>query len=194
MKVGGLQKLSLIDYPGNPAAVIFTQGCNMQCPYCHNPQLVYPELFEKVLSEEDLFNFLKKRQGVLKGIVITGGEPTIHADLPEFAKKIKALGYAIKIDTNGSSPDTLKLLIAENLIDFIAMDIKAPLQKYGLFYKGDIADIEKSINIIKSSLLPHQFRTTYDTDILDENDIKDIRFLAGSSEFVVQECIKRKKH
>ena len=86
------------------------------------------------------------------------------------------MGYAVKIDTNGSSPDTLKLLIAENLIDFIAMDIKSPLQKYGLFYKGDIADIEKSINIIKSSLLPHQFRTTYDTDILDENDIKDIRF------------------
>lgn len=191
MKIGGLQKLSLIDYPGKPAAVIFTQGCNMQCPYCHNPQLVYPDLFEESFAEEKLFEFLKKRQGVLKGAVITGGEPSVHADLPDFAGKIKALGYSVKLDTNGANPQMLKFLINEKVIDFIAMDIKAPLQKYGIFYKGDLKNIEESVSVIKTSQLPHLFRTTFDTDILDEKDIADIRAASAPSEFVLQECLKR---
>ena len=191
MKIGGLQKLSLIDYPGKPAAVIFTQGCNMVCPYCHNPQLVYPQFFEKPFSKEELFVFLNKRRGILKGVVITGGEPTVHPDLYEFCGEIKDLGFSVKLDTNGTNPQMLKNLIKDNLINFIAMDIKSPLQKYSLFYKGDLKNIEESVSIIKSSQLPHLFRTTFDTDILTKEDIAQICLIAGHSEFVLQDCVKR---
>lgn len=191
MKIGGIQKLSLIDYPGKPAAVIFTQGCNMICPYCHNPQLVYPEKFEEVFPEEEIFKFLEKRKKLLKGIVISGGEPTVQEDIIDFILKIKEYGYSIKLDTNGSNPDILKKLIDLKAIDFIAMDIKSSKEKYGKFYKGDISNIEKSIAIIKDSGLPHQFRTTYDEEILNDYDIRKIKEIVCDSDFVLQECIKQ---
>ncbi|MDR2399121.1 MAG: anaerobic ribonucleoside-triphosphate reductase activating protein [Endomicrobium sp.] len=190
MKIAGLQKLSLIDYPGVPAAVIFTQGCNMTCPYCHNPQLVYPDLFETTISDEDIFSFLKKRQKLLKGVVITGGEPTLQKDLIEFIKKIKNLKFSIKLDTNGAVPRVLKDLIDKNLLDFIAMDIKSPQAKYNLFFKGDLEMIKQSINIIQSSGIDHIFRTTYDTSILSESDLKSIKTLATTSTHIVQQCRK----
>ena len=190
MRIGGLQKLSLIDYHGTPAAVIFTQGCNMFCPYCHNPQLVYPDSFEKILNRNEILDFLKKRQDLLKGVVITGGEPTLQNDLCDFIKKIKNLKFPVKLDTNGTNPEILQELICGNLIDFIAMDIKSPAKKYKLFFEVNLNLIMRSLHIIKSSNIPHIFRTTYDTDILNEKDIDEIRATIGNSEYIVQECRK----
>ncbi|MCA6070777.1 MAG: anaerobic ribonucleoside-triphosphate reductase activating protein [Endomicrobium sp.] len=190
MKIGGLQKLSLIDYPGAPAAVIFTQGCNMACSYCHNPQLVYPYLFERSFDEDEIFVFLSKRTKLLRGIVITGGEPTIQKDLLEFITAIKNLNFFIKLDTNGTNPQILQELIAKKLIDFVAMDIKSSMEKYNLFFKGDLNLIKQSINIIKSSGLPSLFRTTYDTDILNEKDLSEIKDVTSGSEYIIQKCKK----
>ncbi|GHT06057.1 anaerobic ribonucleoside-triphosphate reductase activating protein [Endomicrobiia bacterium] len=191
MQIGGLQKLSLIDYPGTPAAVIFTQGCNMLCPYCHNPQLVYPYLFEKTLNENEVLYFLKKRQGLLKGVVITGGEPTLQNDLFNFIKKIKNLKFLVKLDTNGTNPKILQELIREKLIDFVAMDIKSSAEKYKLFFKGNLNLIMQSLHVIKSSDIAHIFRTTYDTDILNKRDLDEIKATMENSEYIVQKCRKQ---
>jgi pyruvate formate lyase activating enzyme len=191
MKIGGFQKFSLIDYPGKTAAIIFTQGCNMFCPYCHNPQLVYPNLYETAVNEDKIFSFLEQRRGLLNGVVITGGEPLVQAGLPDFIRKIKKeTGYCVKLDTNGTSPRALENLIKEKLIDFIAMDIKSPLEKYALFFKGDLNCIKESVSVIQNSGLPHLFRTTYDTDILNETDIETIKSYAANSKHIVQECVK----
>jgi anaerobic ribonucleoside-triphosphate reductase activating protein len=190
MKIGGLQKFSLIDYPGKTAAVIFTQGCNMFCPYCHNPQLVYPDLYKQPVEEKDILTFLEKRRGLLDGAVITGGEPTIYEDLPDFILKIKRMGYLAKLDTNGTNPEMLRKLIGLNIIDFIAMDIKSPPEKYNLFFGGDFNKIKKSVNIISESGLPHLFRTTFDCEILDDSDISRIKNRVLPSAHITQECIK----
>jgi len=160
----------------------------MACPYCHNPQLVYADLFEPLMNEIEVFAFLKKRQGFLKGIVITGGEPTVQRDLKDFIINVKALGYAVKLDTNGTNPEVIKDLIKERLVDFIAMDIKSPLQKYNLFYKGNSEYIKHSVSIIKESGIAHLFRTTNDTDILDKHDLKIIKEWVFPSEHIVQQC------
>ena len=128
VSIGGLQKCSLIDYPEKLAAIIFTQGCNFKCPYCHNPELnaAQGNPFDKRM----ILEFLKTRVGKLDGVVITGGEPTLHKNLPDFIAKIKGLGFCVKLDTNGTNPEMLKRLLDEKLIDYVAMDIKAPIQKY----------------------------------------------------------------
>lgn len=179
--IGGLQKTSLIDYPGKISAVIFTQGCNFRCPYCHNPELVekkqetgnrnegvrergkegklgLPSLLPSFL----LLEFLNSRKGKLDGVVITGGEPTLHADLPEFIRQIKELGFAVKLDTNGTNPEMLKQLIDKKLIDYVAMDIKAPIDKYNeiVCAKADTDKILKSIEILKTGNIAYEFRTT----------------------------------
>ena len=128
MRIGGLQKSSLIDYPGKICAIVFTIGCNFRCPYCHNPELV-DETAEE-LSQDEFFAFLEKRIGKLDAVTITGGEPTLHNDLVPFIIKIKELGFLVKLDSNGTHPDVLAQLISEKSVDYIAMDIKAPLQKY----------------------------------------------------------------
>jgi len=163
MLIGGLEKLTLIDYPGEVAAIIFTQGCNFRCQFCYNPMLVWPLEDSKMkyrkdhslIEESDLFAFLRSRVGKLDGVVITGGEPTLHADLPEFINKIKALGYKVKLDTNGTNQEMLEKLInipltrGQNLIDYIAMDLKAPLDKYEKVTgaKVSLANIKKSVKI-----------------------------------------------
>lgn len=190
VQIGGLQKLSLIDYPGTTAAVIFMQGCNMFCPYCHNPQLVYPYLFEKTLNENEILYFLKKRQSLLKGVVMTGGEPTLQNDLCNFIKQIKNLKFFVKLDTNGTNPGILQELIQEKLIDFVAMDIKSSAEKYKLFFKGNLNLIMRSLHIIKSSGIAHIFRTTYDTDILNGKDLDEIKAITKHSEYIIQECRK----
>jgi pyruvate formate lyase activating enzyme len=131
MKIAGLIKQSYIDYPGKMAAVVFTQGCNFRCGYCHNPSLVLPRLFHhnKLVAVSDVLIHLENRKDWLDGVVITGGEPTIHGDLPDFLRQIKSLGYLVKLDTNGSNPLMLEKVIKENLVDFIAMDIKTLLQE-----------------------------------------------------------------
>ena len=151
MKIGGLQKTSLLDYPDTISAIVWTVGCNFRCPFCYNRDIVLGNV--ELISEDEVLSFLKKRFDMLEGLVITGGEPLIQADIVEFAEKIKKIGYLIKIDTNGMYPEKLKELIDKKLVDYIAMDIKAPKKKYETLtgVKTDIKKIEKSIDIIKNS-------------------------------------------
>ena len=165
MKICGLQKTTLIDYPGHVACTVFTAGCNFRCPWCYSKELVLPELIAKQqeIPEQEVLGFLKEKQGLLEGAVICGGEPTLHLDLPEFCKKIKDLGFLVKLDTNGSNPKMLKDLIDQKLIDYVAMDIKLPKERYAmLFANGGITadDIEESVKILKNSPVDFEFRTT----------------------------------
>lgn len=170
MIIGGVEKLTLIDFPGKLAAIIFTQGCNFRCQFCYNPLLVMPigdiklryQKDHSAIPVSDLFAFLENRKGKLDGVVVSGGEPTLHPDLPAFLAQIKALGYAVKLDSNGTNPEMLERVIAEGLVDYIAMDIKAPLAKYSQVVDCAVNTdlIEKSIAIIKNSGLPYEFRTT----------------------------------
>lgn len=173
MKIGGLQKLSLIDFPDKVSSVIFTQGCNFRCPFCHNPELVLPEQFGPVLDEKEVFAFLEKRKGKIEGVVVTGGEPTIHTDILFFLMRLKDMGFAVKLDTNGSRPMVLEQVIRSKLVDFIAMDIKAPLERYhelaGVPVDGEL--ISESIYRIISSGIAHEFRTTVVPLFLTNEDI-----------------------
>lgn len=191
MKFGGLVKFTLIDFPGCPAAIVFTQGCNFRCRYCHNPELIYPHLFTEPMPEEEIESFLQRRKGTLEGVVVSGGEPTLHEDLPQFLSHLKSLGYKTKLDTNGSRPEVLKNLIDNKLVDFIAMDLKAPLEKYALITGADTneAVIKQSITLIQNSGLPHEFRTTYDKEVLTDEDIALTGALVNNQHYRVQECL-----
>ena len=161
MKIGGFDKFSLIDYPNKVCAIIFTQGCNFRCPFCHNPELVLPEQFVEPIPFSEIENFLKKRKGLLDAVEITGGEPTVQKDLLDIIKQIKDLGYLVKLDTNGSHPEVIKKAINENLVDYFAMDIKAPLEDYYLVagVKVDTEKIKESIKFIMTAK-DYEFRTT----------------------------------
>lgn len=164
--IGGLQKTTLIDYPGKVACTVFLIGCNFRCPFCYSSELVLPEKIKKQarISSEEFFSFLEGKRGLLDGVVICGGEPTINPDLPDFIRKIKKLGYLVKLDTNGSNPDMLAKLIKESLIDYIAMDIKTSLtrKKYNevIGINMDLSKIKKSIKIIQKSGVKYEFRST----------------------------------
>lgn len=203
MLIGGLQKTTLIDYPGKVAATVFTAGCNFFCGFCHNPELVLVQKNEsfiadgtsdisrisRVMSEEQFFWWLEKRIGLLEGVCITGGEPTIHSDLPDFIKKIKELDFLVKLDTNGTNPDMLESLIADNIVDYLAMDIKAPLRKYPQFYKQmiDTENIERSVDSVKK-FPKHEFRTTIIPTIHTKSDLLEIgKWLNGANKYVLQQ-------
>jgi len=189
MKIGGLQKTTLLDYPHKVAAIVFTQGCNFRCSFCYNGELVIPDKFSSPIPEKDIFGFLKKRKNVLDGIVITGGEPTLHKDLPEFIKKIKDLGLSVKLDTNGTNPEMVKGLLVDNLIDYIAMDIKAPLDRYEEVVGRPLQteDITKSIEIIMDSDLDYEFRSTLVPDIHTLEDIKKMgKMIEGAKKWYLQ--------
>lgn len=177
MLIKGLQKLTLIDYPGKIATTIFIFGCNFRCPYCHNPELLNASEAKKfrAYSKEEILRFLKERCDFLEGVCITGGEPTLSKDLPTLIKSIKKIGYVIKLDTNGTNPKMLRELIKAKLIDYIAMDIKAPLEKYEKIVNAPVNknDIEESINIIKK-LGDYEFRTTIVPGLLSKQDIIEI--------------------
>lgn len=162
MLIGGIQKLSLVDYPGKTSIAIFTIGCNMRCGFCHNAELVLPECFAADIGQDKVLKFLQKRIGLVESVTISGGEPTLQPDLVEFCRQVKQLGYLLKLDSNGTNPRVLKTLIDHHLLDFIAMDIKAPLDKYTqvVNFPIDAAKIEESIALIKSSGLDYEFRTT----------------------------------
>lgn len=162
MKIGGIQKLSLVDYPGKTSAAIFTIGCNMRCGYCHNPELVLPERYAPCIPENDILNFLKKRVGKLEGVVVSGGEPTMHPDLPSLFAKLKTLGFYTKLDTNGTHPAMVKELLKHKLVDYIAMDIKGPLEKYQTIvaYPVDTDAIAQTIKLIFESNILYEFRIT----------------------------------
>ena len=191
MKLGGLIKFTLIDFPGNPAAIVFTQGCNFRCRYCHNPELVYPHLFTESMPEKEVMDFLQRRQGTLEGVVISGGEPTLQEDLVRFMADIKALGYKTKLDTNGTRPEVLRELIDKELVDFIAMDLKAPFEKYAAItgVEANSAVLQQSMDLIRNSGLDYQFRTTYDKEVLCDEDIAQLTQLAGNNHYKVQECL-----
>ncbi len=192
MRIGGFQKFSLIDYPKKVAAVIFTQGCDFRCPFCHNADLVIPEKFLPPMDEEGIFQFLAKRQGQLTGVVVTGGEPTIHSDLPDFLKRIKALGYCVKLDTNGNNPQALKKLIQESLVDYIAMDIKTSLGRYdeAAGVKVDAQHIQESIKAIIDSGIDYHFRTTVVHKFISSKELKEISaLLASAKRYLLQEFV-----
>lgn len=177
MFIGGLQKFTLIDYPGKIAATVFTIGCNFLCSFCHNPELVDPLLMKNqpALSESEIFEFLEKRKGDLEGVCVTGGEPTLHKDLAGFLSRIKSLGFSVKLDTNGSHPEMLENLIKEKLVDYIAMDIKAPFGRYEeITGVANLEKIKKSVDLIKNSGLDYEFRTTVVPKFHTKEDIIQI--------------------
>lgn len=177
MIIGGVKKISLIDYPNEISSVIFTQGCNMRCIYCHNSHLVLPERYSKEISIERVFDYLLCRKGKINAVVISGGEPTLHKDLPYFIKEIKNMGFLVKLDTNGTNPEMLKTIIDKNLVDFIAMDIKAPFEKYKKICGTEIntKKIVNSIEIIKDSSIEKEFRTTFVKKIQKKEDLFAIK-------------------
>ncbi|NLN85217.1 MAG: anaerobic ribonucleoside-triphosphate reductase activating protein [Candidatus Cloacimonetes bacterium] len=191
MKIGGFQKFSLLDYPGQLAAIIFTQGCNFRCPYCHNPELVDPSRFGKPLSTGKVLDFLRKRQGKLGAVVVTGGEPTLQPDLVRFIRQLKYIGFLVKLDTNGSHPEVLQRLADEELVDYWAMDLKAPPELYRLISRSSVPmnHILFSMDILRESGKPYEFRTTFFERIFDWEDMERIRkLLRPGDSFYLQEC------
>jgi pyruvate formate lyase activating enzyme len=192
MKIGGLQKLTLIDYPGRLAATVFLTGCSFYCPWCYSSEIVVPEKIKKhpQLSLKYFFNFLKERKKFLEGVVVCGGEPTIHKDLPDFIKKIKKMGYLVKLDTNGSNPKMLEKLIKEKLLDYVAMDVKAPKEKYSQVVgkKVNIKDIEKSIDILKTGKVDYEFRSTIIPGLLEKEDVINMaKWIQGAKSYYLQQ-------
>ncbi|MCK4365209.1 MAG: anaerobic ribonucleoside-triphosphate reductase activating protein [Thermoplasmatales archaeon] len=188
MKIGGFQKTSLLDYPKEISAIIWTVGCDFRCPFCYNKDLVLDNV--ENIPKEEIFAFLKKRRGLLDGLVISGGEPLMQKDIVQFAEKVKKLGYLIKIDTNGMYPEKLKELIDKKLVDYIAMDVKAPKNKYDNLtgVKTNIKKIGESIEIIKNSNIDYEFKTTFAPGLLGKQDIIDIaKWLEGSKRYYLQQ-------
>lgn len=191
MRLGGIQKLTLIDFPGTIAATVFTVGCSFRCPFCHNPELVLPEKFPPLNDmEREFFEHLEKRKGKLEGVCITGGEPTIQPDIIEFIEKIKAMGFKVKLDSNGTQPQVLEKIIKKGLVDYIAMDIKSSPKNYSLAVglTADITAIKKSVNMIMKSGIPYEFRTTVVPGIHIEKDFMEIaKWIKGAKLYYLQE-------
>lgn len=200
MLLSGYEKLTLLDYPGKLATVVFTIGCSFRCPFCHNPELVDLRLTHGETSEDDFFEFLKKRRRILEGVCITGGEPTIQTDILKFIEKIKALGFLVKLDSNGTRPDVLKKVIEAKMVDYIAMDIKNSLEKYkytvgtvssaqgGPAWSGDIERIKLSVALIMQGGLEYEFRTTAVPGMHTKQDFHDIaQWIKGAKKYYLQE-------
>ena len=230
MRLAGLQKLTLLDYPGEVACTVFTQGCNLRCPFCQNPALVLPQLAEEsgLLPEDEFFGFLARRRGRLTGVAITGGEPTIHEDLPDFIRRIREMGYLVKLDTNGLRPDALRTILEAGLVDYIAMDVKNSPSRYAMTcgcageqiqkdatgtdqaqkqpaQRGNAAGqgqagasaqdglwerARESIDILKESAVPCEFRTTVALGLHTEEEIREIAAcLAGPRPWYLQQFV-----
>ena len=190
MIISGFQKLTLVDYPGHTACIIFTQGCNFRCPFCHNSGLIQGGNNSNKIDEQVLFDYLDKRKGLIDGVCISGGEPLLQKDIEMFTKKIKEKGYKVKLDTNGSKPKLLKDLIDKKLIDYVAMDIKNTFSKYDLTAGGvkvDINDIQESISVLKNSNIDFEFRTTVVKELHDLENISEIlEFIGSDVKFYIQ--------
>ncbi|MBW6513907.1 MAG: anaerobic ribonucleoside-triphosphate reductase activating protein [Candidatus Syntrophosphaera sp.] len=191
MKIGGFQKFSLLDYPGQLAAIVFTQGCNFRCPYCHNPELVDPARFSITWQTNRVLSFLKRRRGKLGAVVITGGEPTCQPDLVRFTRKLKDMGFLVKMDTNGSNPEMINTLVDKELVDYWAMDVKAPLDLYPVITRSDFQsrEILRSMDILRASGIEYEFRTTFFELLFTWDDIARIQpLLKPGDRFYLQEC------
>lgn len=190
MRIQGLQKLTLLDYPEKVACTVFTSGCNFRCPFCHNASLVTNIPQHARIEEAEFFAFLKKRQGILDGVCITGGEPLLQADIETFIRKIKELGYAVKLDTNGSFSDKLKELVGKGLIDYVAMDIKNAPEMYGETSGTDdrfLQAVCESVSFLKQGHVPYEFRTTVTKNFHSKEAFRRIgEWLAGASKYYLQ--------
>ncbi len=190
MNIQGFQKLTLLDFPDHMACTVFTGGCNMRCPFCHNAGLVLRPGENPAFLEEEIYSFLKKRQGILDGVAITGGEPLLQHDLREFILRVRELGFAVKLDTNGSYPDRLGALINEGLLDYVAMDVKNSREKYAVTVgvpHFDTAPIEQSIALLRESSVPFELRTTVVKQLHTALDIEDMGvWLAGDHAHYLQ--------
>jgi pyruvate formate lyase activating enzyme len=196
MIFGGWQKFSMIDFPGRPSAILFTQGCPFRCPFCHNPELLNAAqgMFAPI-TEEEILEFLQTRRGKLDGVVITGGEPTLHNDLIDFIRRLKEMEFAVKLDTNGSHPEMLERIIRNDLLDYIAMDYKAPLEKYQTHTNSQILSehIRESARMIKESGVDYEFRTTVVREQLSPEDIMQIgQEIQGAKKYILQKFLPDK--
>ena len=191
MRIAGLQKMTLLDYPGRVACTIFTGGCNLRCPFCHNAPLVLPGEETPILSEEEILAFLRTRQGLLDGVAITGGEPLLHADMGAFLEKIRALGFAVKLDTNGTFPDRLEALIGAGLVDRVAMDIKNGPSRYAETVglpRVDLTALERSKELLLRGTVDYEFRTTVVRGLhTEESLLEAARWIAGAREYYLQQ-------
>ena len=189
MKICGLNKTTLLDYPGHVASTVFFGGCNFRCPFCHNGDLVLNSGEMLGYNEEEVLTFLKKRKNVLEGVCITGGEPTLYNQLPDFITKIKELGYKVKLDTNGSCPNMIETLIEKKLIDYIAMDIKAPISDYDKVcgVAVDIEKVKRSVKMLKEGKVPYEFRTTVVKELHSKQAIMEIvEWIKGADNYYLQ--------
>ena len=191
MLIKGLQKLTLLDFPEKMACTVFTFGCNLRCPFCHNASLVLSERSDDTLiPEEEFFSFLQKRRGILEGVCITGGEPTLQPDLSAFIRKIRDMGFAVKLDTNGARPAVLKALLDEGLLDYVAMDVKNSLSKYPETVgvpTFDTTPVEESMNILLEGRIPFEFRTTLVKGLHTPESVAEMgERLAGGEKFFLQ--------
>ena len=196
MRIGGFQKLSLLDYPGKLSAIIFTLGCNFRCPFCYVPHLVLPEMMKKIkeIPVEYVLAYLKKRKRFLDAVVVSGGEATMHSDLPDLLKQIKSMGYLVALETNGSNNRMLRQLISDGLVDYVEMDLKAPLEfnKYnkavgGVLTKEAFKNIRESVEMLLTSSIDYEFRTTLVKELHTKEDILEIcRSIEGAKRYYLQ--------
>ncbi len=187
MRLGGLMKMTLLDFPGHIACTVFTLGCDLRCPFCHNATLVtHPE---EGLTVDALFSFLEKRQGILDGVCVTGGEPLLHKDLPDLLRRIRALGYAVKLDTNGAHPEVLRGVVSAGLVDYVAMDIKNRPEKYAetVGLPAMPAGVRESAAYLLSGAVPYEFRTTVVEELHEPSDFEAIgKWIAGAERYFLQ--------
>ena len=193
MVISGMQKLTLLDYPGKTACLLFTQGCNFRCPFCHNASLVVNIPKEAEISEDEFFKFLQKRKGILDGVCVSGGEPLLQPDIELFIRKIKDMGFAVKLDTNGSFPDKLIHLVEEGLVDYVAMDIKNSPETYVLTAGVDVLDMEAirgSVLYLKDGNIPYEFRTTVVKHYHSKEGFEEIgKWLVGADKYFLQNFV-----
>lgn len=193
MEIHGIQKMTLLDYPEKVACTIFTARCNFRCPFCHNASLVTHVDMEEAIPEEDIFSFLRKRQGILDGVCITGGEPLLQPDIENFIRNVKALGYLVKLDTNGSNVLMLKRLVERRLVDYVAMDIKNAPDKYGMTIgidEYDMSNIFQSVDFLMRGEVPYEFRTTVVRQFHKREDFAAIgRWIKGAKRYYLQSFV-----
>lgn len=189
----GFQKLTLLDYPGHVACTLFTAGCNFRCPFCHNALLVTEIGQTETYTEETVLSYLAKRKGILDGVCVTGGEPLLQPELPDFLRRVKALGLAVKLDTNGSFPDRLRAIVEEGLVDYVAMDIKNAKEKYPLTVgipDFDLSPIEESVSFLLFGKVPFEFRTTVVREFHTVEDIAAVsRWIRGADRYFLQNFV-----
>lgn len=190
MQIHGFQKMTMLDYPGKVACTLFTAGCNFRCPFCHNALLVTEIDPAATYDPEEILSYLKKRRGLLDGVAITGGEPLMNRDVPELLKQLKSLGYAVKLDTNGSYPDLLREVVSAGLVDYVAMDVKNSKEKYAMTVglpRFDLAPVEESVDFLLSDAVDYEFRTTVVKEFHTEADIAAIAdWIEGAHRYFLQ--------